>query len=200
MDDMDRSFFGDLPAVLPPGGAQVGGRQDAGELYRRTVVAKVQVTDLVELRDAALRHYDDAGYADEDVIDDDLGTGARDEIAASDATALSWIIEPTAGLWDVIDVGAMKVMDSSVEVDQSRPDYFLATWEVTIRLLDEKRLRQRAVAASPASADSQHSLAAEWNAAAPPDLPLREIDGITWTLESVTVEHVPTGTDQPAKT
>lgn len=194
MDDAEPALF-DAPAPAGrPADPPAGGRGLTGETYRRTVTADIKVTDIAALRDSALRHFDDSGFGAEMLDDEVLGTNHRAEIAASDAVALSWVIAPAEDLGDLLRAGAVRVIDRAVEIDQSNPDYFRATWEVTIKLRDADRFRAYARAAagpgSEAAAEADRSLAAGWEAAVPPDQPLRRIGGISWTLGSVTVEQV----------
>jgi hypothetical protein len=194
VDDAEPALF-DAPAPAgPPADPPAGGRGQTGETYRRTVVADIKVTNVAELRDSALRYFDDSGIGEEMLDDEILGTNHRKEIAAGDAVALSWVIAPTEDLWDLLRAGAVRIIDSDVEIDQSNPDYYRATWEVTIKLRDADRFRAYArTAAGPgsaAAADADRSLAAAWEAAVPPDQPLRRVDGISWTCGSVTVEQV----------
>lgn len=201
MDDAEPALFA-LPAptgqpVYPPAES---GRGLTGETYRRTVVADIKVTDVIGLRDSALRYFDDSGFG-EDMLDEEiLGTDHRAEIAASDAVALSWVLAPTEDLWDLLDAGAVRLIDSDVEIDQSHPDVYRASWQVTIKLRDADRFREYARGAPGAKATARidRSIAGAWTAAVPPDQPLRRVGGISWTLGSVTVEQVFDASDRPA--
>jgi hypothetical protein len=195
VDDAEPALF-DPPDQIntPSDNPPAGGRGLTSETYRRTVMADIKVTDIAELRHSALRYFDDSGFGEEMLDDEILGTNHRAEIAASDAVALSWVIAPTEDLWDLLRAGAVRVIDSDVEIDQSNPGHYRAIWTVTIYLRDADRLRQIALATASHDAERlaeiKASLAAAWNAASPPEQTLRRVDGITWTLGSVDVDQV----------
>lgn len=185
----------DAPSPPVPAPARPG-RGRARETYARTVVADVTVRDAAALREEALRVLDDDGI----VIGESPGMredplDPREEAATSAAAALAWRLEPTAGLWPMLDAGAVQMIDVDLAVEEKSAAQVKARWTVTIKIRDAPAARALALAACPATdararAEIGHSFAAVWRWAADPYTPLMGVPGITWSPVSVTVEQV----------
>jgi len=172
------------------------GRGRARETYARIVVADVVVQDAAVLRAAALRALDGGivvaerpGPPDDDLLD------PRDEVATSSAAALEWCLEPTAGLWPLLDAGAVQVAAADLAVDEVAAARVRAHWTVTITIRDVRAVRELALAACPvtdmdARTEIERSFAAAWHRAADPYAPMSEIPGVVWTPVEVTIEQV----------
>jgi hypothetical protein len=172
------------------------GRGRARETYARIVVADVVVQDAAVLRAAALRALDGGivigerpGPPDDDLLD------PCDEVATSSAAALEWCLEPTAGLWPLLDAGAVQVAAADLAVDEVAAARVRAHWTVTITIRDVRAVRELALAACPvtdmdARTEIERSFAAAWHRAADPYAPMSEIPGVVWTPVEVTIEQV----------
>jgi hypothetical protein len=172
------------------------GRGRARETYARIVVADVVVQDAPALRAAALRALDGGiviaecpGPPDDEVLD------PRDEVATSSAAALEWCLEPTTGLWPLLDAGAVQVTTVDLAVDEVAAARVRARWTVTIKIRDARAVREFALAACPATdvdarTEIERSFAAAWRWAADPYTPMTGIPGVAWTPVEVTVEQV----------
>jgi hypothetical protein len=165
-----------------------------GNRYRRTIVARVEIIDSGQLRDSALRLYDDGTIVIVEVVGEDTGVDTRDEIGSNDTEALHWLIDQFDGLWDLIEEESLEFVKASSEVDDSDPDSLKITYGATIRLLRPDLFQKRALAMCGADPDARRevtrSLAATWIAVAPPELALARASGIKTTIESVKVERV----------
>ncbi|MGH3977421.1 MAG: hypothetical protein ACRDRZ_00195 [Pseudonocardiaceae bacterium] len=176
------------------------GRGRTRETYARTVVADVTVHDEAALRAAALRVLDggltvvlSSPHVEEDT-EDDL-PDPRDEVTTSAAAALEWCIEPTTGLWPLLEAGAARIVKVDLHVDEQTATRHRVQWTVAIKLDDAPAARELALAACPATevearAEIERSFAAVWRWAASPYAPLTEVPGITWTPVDVAVEQI----------
>jgi hypothetical protein len=162
------------------------------------VTAEVTIAQPAVLREEALRVLDAGtivilGPADDGDVP--AGRDPRQEVAESSAAALQWVVEPTAGLAELLEAGAFWITDLDLSVEEMSPVECRVRWTVTVKLRDVGALRAAALAASPAGAvlapvEVRHSVEAAWNRAANPYAPLREVPGISWTGRAVTVEQV----------
>ncbi len=181
------------PVALAP--AARGGRGRARETWAREVSARVRVVDPAALRAAALRILDSGFTIDGVTADesDEALTDPAEDIATSDAAALQWCIEPTDGMWPLLEAGAARIDHVEIAVDDVGADGLLARWSVTVRLQDVGALRDLATRhPSDAGTDAEvkQSLAEAWVRAADPYAPLRGVPGVTWTPAAVSVEQV----------
>ena len=152
------------PVALAP--AARGGRGRARETWARDVSARVRVVDPAALRAAALRILDAAFTIDGVTADesDEALMDPAEDIATSDAAALQWCIEPTDGMWPLLEAGAARIDHVEIAVDDVGADGLLA--------------------------EVKESLAVAWARAADPYAPLRGVPGVTWTPAAVSVEQV----------
>jgi hypothetical protein len=103
----------------------------------------------------------------------------RDEVVTSSAAALEWCLEPTTGLWPLLEVGAVRVDALDLAVDEVAAARVRAHWTVTIRIRDVQAVRE-----------VDRSFAAAWNRAADPYAPMTGIPGVVWTPVEVTAKQV----------
>ena len=204
--DADLPALFDLPEPVPGSTDRRIGRGRARETYRRTVTADVWIERPEELRQAALNafetgivaefdsaeHEDEVKPAgdDEHVVDD-----PRADIATSDASALSWMIEPTTGHWELPNEDAFQLVGGSVTVEPGEDGRCRAAWSAVIKLRDARAFRKSALAKCPAGdtaarEEADKSLAAAWNLLVDPYGPIRDVSGIVWKPGSVSVEQV----------
>jgi hypothetical protein len=158
----------------------------------------VAVLDAAALRAEALRTFDRAITISEggafDGEDDDLLT-PEEEIATGVAAALQWCVEPTDGMWPLVETGAVRVDAVDLAAEERGPSQVRASWTVTIKITDAAAMRELALAACPvtdqaARAEIEASFAAAWQWAAGPCAPMTGIPGVTWTCVEVAVEQV----------
>ena len=191
----DQPALFDVPGPERPGPDRPG-RGRTRETYARTVVADVVVHDEAALRTAALRVLDGglevipASPDEADELPD-----PQEEVAESSAAALDWCVELTAGLWPLIDSGAVRIIGGDLGIEEQAQARYRVQWTVTIKLDDAPRAREMALAACPTSdaearAEIEQSFAAVWNWAASPYAPLDEVPGVSWTPDDVTVEQI----------
>lgn len=172
-------------------------RGRAGERFARRVVVDAFVVDAAALRAEALRPLDRAisiteGGAFDD--DDDLLT-PEEEIATSVAAALQRCVEPTDGMWPLLETGAVRVDAIDIAAEERGPSQVRVSWTVTIKIAATEDVRELALAACPvtdqaARAEIEASFAAAWQWAADPCAPMTGIPGVTWTHVEVAVEQV----------
>jgi hypothetical protein len=146
------------------------------------------------LLEAALRAYDDSpavpvGDADDDAPD------TREQIATDSSAALGWLLDPTQDLWALLEADAIDLVAVDIDIDLAAPTRFQVRWSATVKLRDVAAFRAIALASCPtahaaAREEINHSLAAAWQHAADPYVPLRRIPGITFTPIEVSVEHL----------
>ena len=158
----------------------------------------VAVLDVAALRAAALRTLDRAITLSEggafDDEDDDLLT-PEEEIATGVAAALQWCVEPTDGMWPLVETGAVRIDAIDLAAEERGPSQVRASWTVTIKITAAAVVRELALAACPISdqaarGDIAASFAAAWQWAADPCAPMTGIPGVTWTCVEVAVEQV----------
>jgi hypothetical protein len=165
-------------AVRPP---RDRGRR--GEHWTRTVVADLHIVDSRALRDATYRRLSETVTINLGPADDDPGLlEEHQEIATSNAAAVRWWIDPTAGIWpelaealrlDVVDIGATDETTRRVR----------AHWSVSVTITDIRLLRAQA----PGSELPDESFPALWNRTADPFAPLAGLRGGSWEPISVEV-------------
>jgi hypothetical protein len=220
----DQLALFESPAASPTaeaGGGRPSGRGRARETFTRTVTFEVKVVDEAALRAAALRAFDKGVTIDLGAFPMDFGAGGvirpagedqgedrpepeeteddiRAEIADDAAAALDWLIEPTAGLRDLLAADALRIISVDLSIDDPDPHedaHYRVGLAVMVKLMDPPAFREIALAACPdddpaARTDIGESLAAAWNRAADPSAPLRDVPGVTWTCREVTVEQI----------
>jgi hypothetical protein len=193
MPEHDEPTLFDLPAQPDVPVASTAGRGRPRERYRRTVTAQVRVVRPAVLRERALADLDggvliDLGPARED--DGDI-PGTHEQIAESAAGALEWLIDPTAGLWPLLEADAFVVESAEVSLEELSDLDHVASWTVQVKLRDVDTLRRLAAEAAPqAAAEIERDLAVAWNHAADPYTPMTVVPGITWQPTEVSVERV----------
>ncbi|MBF8192481.1 hypothetical protein ITP53_43745 [Nonomuraea sp. K274] len=163
-----------------------------GQRWRRTMAAQVVVHDLAVLRDKALDDFDSGTFIEiGDIDDDDDLPDTREVIASTAEGALNWLIDPTAGLWPLMESGAVLLEAAEHTVGQVADRQFQVSWSVQVKLGDLAALRTFAVQNAPdAAGDVSESLASAWIHAAEPAAPLIGIPAITWIIANLTVERV----------
>jgi hypothetical protein len=127
-----------------------------------------------------------------DDTDDDQQTRRllrRDWLAA-----LRWLLDPTAGLWQLIEADTVRLPTADISLHPSGPTDCRLQWTVTVKLSDVAAFRQIVVDACPsdntaARAEIATSIAKAWHWAAGPYTPLHHIPGIAWTPVEVAVAH-----------
>jgi hypothetical protein len=183
------------PRPAPPARTARG---RARERYARRVVVDVALLDPAALRAEALRTRDRAirisegGAVDDE--DDDL-LAPEEEIATGVAAALQWCVEPTDGMWPLVETGAVRIDAVDLAAEERGPSQVRASWTVTIKITDAADVRELALAACPvtdqaARAEIDVSFAAAWQWAADPCALVTGIPGVTWTCVEVVVEQV----------
>lgn len=94
-----------------------------------------------------------------------------EDIATSDAAALQRCIEPTEGMWPLLEAGAARIDHVEIAVDDLGAGGLRARWSVTVRLQDVGALRELATRHPPdagTDAEVTQSLAVAWACAADP--------------------------------
>ena len=192
----DLALF-DLPAPESPPAASRSGRGRAGQRFSRSVSAEVTVQRIPVLLDAAVRAFDDSPMIDiGEVGTDDEAPDSRAQIGRDPAAALGWLLDPTDGMWPLLEAGAATVLGVEIDTAEVSPARYLLRWTVMIALRDVAAFRRVALDARLAEDDAARaeivaSLAAAWQQAAPPFAPLHRIPGITWSPVEAVVTHVP---------
>ena len=150
MDDAPGLF--DLPEPERPAPPARTARGRARERFARRDVVDVVVVDAAALRAEALRTRDrtitiseGAAFDDED---DDL-LAPEEEIATGVAAALQWCVEPTDGMWPLVETGAVRIDAVDLAAQERGPSQVRASWTVTIKITDAADVRERALAACP---------------------------------------------------
>ena len=162
-----------LPDPPEPQPAPQQARRDRGrrgERWTRTVVADLQVTDAHALREAAHERLS-------------TEVDPHEEIDTSDASAVQWWIEPTAGVWPEL-AEALRVDAVDLEATDAGPGRVRATWSVAVTISDVRELRSHN---RPPTGTGDESFAEVWNRAADPVAPLVGLPGVTWTPVTVDV-------------
>lgn len=196
MDDEPGLF--DLPEPERPAPPVRTARGRRRERFARRVVVDVAVHDVAALRAEALRILDGAITIDTGVLvddDEDLLT-PEEEIATGSAGAVQWCVEPTEGMWPMVESGAVRIDAIDLSAEERSPTLVRASWTVTLKIDDAAQVRELALAACPADdptgrTEIEQSFAAAWHWAAPPCAPMTGIPGVTWTCVEVVVEQVP---------
>jgi len=192
----DLTLF-DLPAPEPPPAASRSDRGRAGYRYARSVAAEVTVQRIPVLLDAAVQAFDASPMFDIGEIDaDDEAPDTREQIGRDPAAALGWLLDPTDGMWPLLEACSATVLEVDIDTSEVSPARYQVRWTVMIQLRDVAAFRRVAVDACPAEgtaarAEIAESLAAAWQRAAPPFAPLHRIPGITWSPVEAVVAHVP---------
>lgn len=192
MHDQPGLFDLDVPKVPAPARS---GRGRARETYARTVVADVTVLDRRVLQAASLRLLDQAIVIGEAPDDEDDLMDPREEVVTSDTAAVQWCLEPTAGMWPLLDSGAVLIQSIGMGCDDDDAAPVRAWWTVTVKIRDAGAARELALASCPAidaeaRAEVESSFAAVWQWAVPPYGPMDGIPGISWAPVEVGVEQV----------
>ena len=196
MDDQPGLF--DLPEPERPASPARTARGRARERFARRVVVDAAVVDAAALRAGALRTLEhtitisEGGAFDDE--DDDLLT-PEEEIATGVAAALQWCVEPTDGMWPLVETGAVRIDAIDLAAEERGPSQVRASWTVTVKITAAAVVRELALAACPvtdqaARAEIEASFAAAWQWAADPCAPMTGIPGVTWTCVEVAVEQV----------
>jgi hypothetical protein len=198
----------DLPALfgLPEPAPQTPPVTDAEpgrvrQTYRRTVTADIQIVRPAVLHQAALDAIDHCVTIDLGPTDDDSDLLDPQEEAATDVGALTWAVDPTCGLHDLLRTGAIALTDVTLDATDASPGRCRITWSTAIKLKDVPALHRHARKAwsngtTPDVDDGDigrtigQSLAAAWNLAADPYAPLRGVPGIAWAPGTVAIEQV----------
>ncbi|MFC5824431.1 hypothetical protein [Nonomuraea insulae] len=191
MSEQTPALF-DLPAPAMPPVTGSPGPGRSGQRWQRAVTAQVVVRDLAVLRDRALADFDSGTFIEiGDADDDEDLPDTREVIASTAERALDWLLDPTVGLWPLLESGAIRLEAAEHAVDQVADREFQVSWSVQLQLGDLAALRALAVQNAPEAADDiNQSVAAAWNHAADPAAPLAGIPAITWTVTDITVDRV----------
>jgi hypothetical protein len=171
----------------------------ARERFARAVVVDLVVRDAAALRAEALRALGRAvpvsaaeGDADADLLD------PEEEILTSSAAALQWCLEPTNGMWPLLESDAVRIDGIDLATEERSATLVRASWTVTVKIYDAAAARELALGLCPATeaparAEIERSFAAAWHWAAEPCAPLVGIPGVTGRWVDVTVERVLAG-------
>lgn len=192
----DLALF-DLPAPEPPLAASRSDRGRAGYRYARSVAAEVTVQRIPVLLEAAVQAFDASPTFDIGEIDaDDEAPDSREQIGRDAAAALGWLLDPTDGMWPLLEAGSATLLEVDIDTSEVSPGRYRVRWTVVIRLREVAAFRRVALDTCPAEdtaarAEIAESLAAAWQRAAPPFAPLHRIPGITWSPVEAVVAHVP---------
>ncbi len=194
----DQQALFDVPDPERPRPASAG-RGRTRETYARTVVAEVLVHDEAALRTRALWVLE-GGIEVSPASPDESGdpSDPEDEVARCSAAALEWCVEPTVGLWPLIEAGAVRIIRIDLSVEEQADERYRVQWTVTVKLDDAPAARELALAACPGSeaqarTEIEQTFAAVWDCAASPYAPLDEVPGITWAPVDVAVEQIMAG-------
>lgn len=166
------------------------------ETYARTVVADVSVQDGGALRAEARRLLDESVVVISEASDaQGDAPDPQEEIDTSAAAALGWCLEPTLGLWPLIEADAVRLIAIDVNLDEKTAGQIRTRWTVTIKIQDAVTARELALAACPsadikARAEIERSFAAAWHWAAEPYAPLAQIPGVIYHPAGVNVEQI----------
>jgi len=191
----DQPGLFDLPDLQVVAARRAGSGRTR-ETYARTVIADVTIREAALLRAEALRLLDEGvTVIGEDFGAPDDGPDPRDEVAASPVAALGCCLEPTLGMWSLLDSGAVRIVAIDVTLDEVTEVLVQAKWTVTIKIRDAPAVRELVLAACPIAevetrAEITASFAALWNMAAEPHAPLTGIPGVDWNPVDVTVVQV----------
>jgi hypothetical protein len=148
MDDRPGLF--DLPAQDPSPIPLRSARGRARETFARTVVADVTVCNAAALRAHALEALERAIPIGDAVDDADL-LDPEEEIVTSSAAALQWCLEPTNGMWPLLESDAVRIDG----ID-------LATEERSATLVQRRRPARRSSGASRPLGTGSRSRARRW--------------------------------------
>lgn len=191
----DLTLF-DLPAPEPPAASR-SDRGRAGYRYARSVAAEVTVQRIPVLLDAAVQAFDASPTFEIGEVDvDDEAPDSREQIGRDPAAALGWLLDPTDGMWPLLEAGSATVLEVDIDTSEVLPGRCRVRWTVVIQLRDVAAFRRVASDAcsaedTAARAEIAESLTAAWQRAAPPFAPLHRIPGITWSPVEAIVAHVP---------
>ncbi|MBS7549174.1 hypothetical protein [Dietzia massiliensis] len=196
MDNVEPGLF-DLPELEPePRPSPMRTRRGRNrETWSRTVTAAVSLDDAAAVTAALTRYLEDTVVVDAfsgDVIEDPASEEAGPDPALPPLEQLPWLLWPTDGLEELLEGGALTVLEVASAVTPEAADRGTFTWTVTVKLTDVQLPRRLATRAHPADADLiADSLAVAWQHAADPFAPLHSIPGISWRPLSVEVQHLP---------
>lgn len=170
----------DPPSAPPARAPRDRGRR--GERWTRTVVADLHIVDSRALREATYRLLSESitinlgpADGDSDLLDE------RQEIAASNAAAVRWWIDPATGIWPEL-AEALRVDVVDIDAADETTRRVRAHWSVSVTITDLHLLRSR-TGDSPLLDESFPEL---WNRTADPFAPLAGLRGATW--EPIAVE------------
>jgi hypothetical protein len=186
----------ELPDPVRPARPARTARGRARERFARRVVVDVAVVDVAVLRAEALRILDQGITISEGALDDDDDLlSPEEEITASVAAAVQWCVEPTEGLWPLLEAGAVRIDAIELRAEELGPSQVRVSWTVTVKISDAEAVRELARVACPdteqdARAEIDAGFAAAWHWAADPCTPVTDIPGVTWTCVEVAVEQV----------
>lgn len=162
------------------------------ETWARTVSADVTIVDAVVLQEAVREA--EARAITLAVADDpeDAEPGESEPVPTRPALdLLTWLIWPTHGLEELLEIGAFRLLDMTIEVAAESENRGTVTWTVTIKLTDVDQFRRLAIQNQPGDSESiTNSLGVAWQHGADPYAPLDSIPGITWRPGQVKVQHL----------
>ena len=117
----DLTLF-DLAAPQPPPAASRSDRGRAGYRYARSVTAEVTVQRIPVLLDAAVQAFDGGTMIDIGEVDaDDEVPDTREQIGSDPATALGWLLDPTDGMWPLLETGSATVLEVDIGTAEVSP-------------------------------------------------------------------------------
>ena len=121
----DLALF-DLPEPEPPSAASRSDRGRAGQRYDRSVTAEVTVQRIPVLLDAAVRAFDHCPMIDIGEVDaDDEAPDSREQIGRDPAAALGWLLDPTDGMWPLLEAGSATVLGVDIDTAEVSPARYL---------------------------------------------------------------------------
>jgi hypothetical protein len=164
-------------------------RGRARQTWKRTVTVDIEVVRADTVRRLALRVLNR-----QPSVELRLRTDAPDpraEIHASPRAALQWVIDPTRGFEDLLDTGAVRLIEAGVRVEELSERANRATWYTTIKLGDVAAVRRFAAEQVPGEQPDNAappSFPEVWNAAVDAYAPVRGLSGITWNARGLACE------------
>jgi hypothetical protein len=185
----------DLPRPPTPPAVPRSERGRTRETWSRVVTTDVTVVDRHLLRDEALRRLEGGIVIGEFADNDPYLADPREDVAQSCAAAVQWCLEPTEGLWPLLEAGAVRIDQVQLTATDEEPGRVRASWTVTVRITDADAARELARSVCPAGEDAARAeidagFAAAWNRAADPHAPMYPIPGISWTPAGVDVKRL----------
>jgi hypothetical protein len=93
------------------------------------VAAEVTVLRIPVLLDVAVKAFDDGTMIDLGEVDaDDEAPDSREQIGRDPAAALGWLLDPTDGMWPLLEVGSATVLKVDIDTSEVSPARYRVRW------------------------------------------------------------------------